>query len=67
MNKANNDKGNSRVAVGKGKVTETSEKVYFRFGIVITQQGMLVTNITIFIQVRTGMAECAEFTVVAVV
>jgi hypothetical protein len=60
------DKGNRCVAVGKGKITETTEKTDFRGGVVITQQGRLITNITVFVHRRTCMAECTEFIVMAI-
>jgi len=53
LNEAIKDKWNWRETVGKGNITETTEKTDFRSGVVITQQGRLITNVTIFLHGRT--------------
>jgi hypothetical protein len=64
--KASDNEGNRRVAVRIGKPKATAVIVDFGRNIDITQQGRLVANITVFFYGRTCMAECAEFSVMAV-
>jgi len=66
LGKAIDNKGNRRVAVRIGKPKATAVKVDFWRNIDITQQGRLVANITVFFYGRTCVAECAEFSVMAV-